>query len=201
MRYRSELRDRQSYRLPSFDYRQAGAYFLTICTFGRACILEDHAIRLALERSWFSILRRVRGMRADEFVVMPNHVHGIIWIVKSPADGAQHSRLSKVTTHNDRGLVIEDGSGCMGAAPLQADAKLLRVLPGSLGAFVGGFKSSTTKRINEIRGSPGAPVWQRNYYEHIVRNEADLARIRQYIRDNPRRWSEDPENPMNRGIV
>ncbi len=68
---------------------------------------------------------------------------------------------------------------------------------GSLGAIVGSFKAATAKRINNMRGSPGAPVWQRNYYEHIIRDEGDLARIRQYIRDNPARWDEDEENPMN----
>jgi REP element-mobilizing transposase RayT len=66
----------------------------------------------------------------------------------------------------------------------------------SLGAFVGGFKSAITKRIGELRGLPRTPVWQRNYYEHVVRNEGSLHRIRQYIGDNPARWEFDQENPL-----
>jgi hypothetical protein len=82
------------------------------------------------------------------------------------------------------------------AAPLRPDVAP-RVVPGSLGALVGAFKSATAKRINRLRGEPGAPLWQRTYYEHIIRNEADLTRIRQYIRDNPLQWDEDPDNPSN----
>jgi REP element-mobilizing transposase RayT len=59
------------------------------------------------------------------------------------------------------------------------------------------FKSNTTRRINNIRRAAGAPVWQRNYYEHVVRDDADLARIRQYIRENPAKWADDPDNPVN----
>jgi len=68
---------------------------------------------------------------------------------------------------------------------------------GSLGAIVGSFKAATAKRINNIRKTPGASVWQRSYYEHIIRDEDDLRRVRQYVLDNPRRWAQDPENPAN----
>jgi REP element-mobilizing transposase RayT len=64
-----------------------------------------------------------------------------------------------------------------------------------LGSFIAGFKAAATKRINQIRQTPGAPVWQRNYYEHIVRDRASLERIRRYIADNPARWQSDRENP------
>ena len=66
--------------------------------------------------------------------------------------------------------------------------------PRSIASVVAGFKSAVTKRINEIRGTPGLPVWQRNYYEHIIRTEEELNRIRQYIIDNPVHWEEDEEN-------
>jgi putative transposase len=68
-------------------------------------------------------------------------------------------------------------------------------VPGSIPTIVRAFKSATTRRINEMRGTPGARVWQRNYYEHIVRNDADLQRIREYILTNPIRWAMDRENP------
>ena len=76
---------------------------------------------------------------------------------------------------------------------------MLQIAPGppkrSLGTIIGSYKSAATKAINQSRGAAGAPVWQRNYYEHIIRDDADLNRIRQYIWDNPARWQEDPENP------
>jgi REP element-mobilizing transposase RayT len=70
-----------------------------------------------------------------------------------------------------------------------------------LGSFVAGFKSAVTKRINTMRRTPGLPVWQRNYYEHIIRDERELDRIRRYIADNPLRWHEDPENPVNLSLA
>jgi hypothetical protein len=82
------------------------------------------------------------------------------------------------------------------AAPLQRRAFEQRLVePGSLSALVRAFKSATAKRINRIRDTAGAPLWQRNYYEHVIRDEDDLARICQYIADNPARWDEDPLNP------
>ena len=66
----------------------------------------------------------------------------------------------------------------------------------SIGAIVGSYKSAVSKRINTMRGTPGVSVWQRNYYEHVIRTESALNRIRHYITDNPARWSEDPENPI-----
>ncbi len=123
---------------------------------------------------------------------MPNHVHGIIWIAAAKAVGAQHLR-NPASFHGGEAPAPPGRAVAGGAAPLPS----MVVAPGSLGAVVRSFKSVTTKRINAIRGTPGAPVWQRNYYEHIVRNEADLQRIRQYIRDNPLMWAEDPDNPKN----
>jgi hypothetical protein len=73
------------------------------------------------------------------------------------------------------------------------------VVPGSLGAIIRAFKSAVTKCINEHRGTPGAPVWQRNYYEHIIRSEESLRRIREYIANNPLRWHLDLENPDRTG--
>jgi REP element-mobilizing transposase RayT len=77
----------------------------------------------------------------------------------------------------------------------------MKVKPGSLGAIVRSYKSAVTRRINRLRDTPGAPFWQRNYWEHIIRNEASLNRIRGYIENNPARWAEDqlhPETPANR---
>jgi REP element-mobilizing transposase RayT len=113
----------------------------------------------------------------DTFVVMPNHIHGILIVRdQSMGDGA-HGRAHKPSRPR--------------SAPVRA--------PRSLGSFVAGFKAAATKRINALRGTPGVPVWQRNYYEHVIRNEEELNRIRQYIMDNPAGWAEDPENATSVG--
>lgn len=100
---------------------------------------------------------------------MPNHVHGIIIIIESV--GAKHASPLQKSPHGPK--------------------------PRSCGAMVGSFKSTVTKRINEIRGKPGESVWQRNYYEHIIRNENELLGIREYIVNNPCLWAEDEDNPNN----
>jgi REP-associated tyrosine transposase len=102
----------------------------------------------------------------DAFVVMPNHVHGIIVIAEVLERATSRSPLHSGPTKR------------------------------SLSAFVGGFKSAVTKRIGELRGQPGTPVWQRNHFEHVIRNEKSLQGIRQYIVDNPARWEFDRENPL-----
>ena len=117
----------------------------------------------------------VPDVELDAFIVMPNHMHGII-VIQQPSDvGAQH------------------------AAPLpQEDDNSPRVVrPRSLSAIVRSFKSAASREINALRGTPAAPVWQRNYYERIIRNEREMHAIRGYIMNNPYRWSDDPENLGN----
>jgi len=106
-----------------------------------------------------------KEIELDAFVVMPNHVHAIVVI----ADGTERAT---------------------GRSPLQAGPAKR-----SLGAFVGGFKSAVTKGVNQIRQTPGVAVWQRNYFEHVIRNESALNRIREYILNNPAHWEFDRENP------
>ena len=96
---------------------------------------------------------------------MPNHIHGIV-------------------------IITESNIGATGRSPLPKGPK-----PKSIGAFIGGFKSTVTKRINEMRGTIGIHVWQRNYYEHIIRNEDELKVAREYIAENPLKWEPDKENP------
>jgi REP element-mobilizing transposase RayT len=146
-------------------------------------------MKAAVERAW----RAITGKRPTpyEFVVMPNHVHGIIWLGGPGHPKAQHGSNTDNTV--SRRLGSRDG------LPVKAGAAQLRrtVMPDSLGAKVRAFKAAVTRRINARRRTPGRPVWQEDYYEHVVRNEADLYRIRQYILDNPAKWADDPENPAN----
>ena len=127
------------------------------------------------QQCWDSIPQHFPNVEIDQFGIMPNHLHGVIMIVEPilPSDRveAQH------------------------AAPLPLT---INVKPGSLGAIVRSFKSASTKRINEILHTPGASIWQPNYYEHVIRNEKELDQIREYILYNPLRWALDNENPANK---
>jgi putative transposase len=127
---------------------------------------------------WSQIPAHFQKVTLDAFVVMPNHIHGIVVITD-----AMHHTTNAEAQH---------------AAPVPALVPArLNVQPASLGALVRSFKSATTQQINMTRKSPGMPVWQRNYYEHIVRHDSSLNRIREYILKNPGRWADDPENPNN----
>nr|BCX01830.1 MAG: hypothetical protein KatS3mg041_1876 [Bacteroidota bacterium] len=181
-RYDPEKHRRRSIRLKRYDYAQPGGYFVTICTYERAHLFGQvvdgemvlNAFGRIVGEEWFrsAEIRAEIELYPDEFVIMPNHIHGIVWIVETDV-------------------------GAHGRAPLH-NGQLSRP-PRSLGAFVAGFKSIVTKRINALRGTPGAPVWQRNYYEHIIRTEWALHAIRQYIADNPLRWHLDRYNPAASG--
>ena len=172
---------RRSLRLPAYDYAQAGAYFVTVCTHGRQCLFGDVAdgamvlndVGKVAQEAWENIPTHFPHVETDAWTVMPNHVHGVIVIARPnvevpPIGGATH------------------------ASPLHHRSGPPKH---SIGAIVGAYESAVSNRLNATRGTPGARVWQRNYYEHVIRNEADLHRIRQYIADNPGRWAEDPENP------
>jgi len=123
----------------------------------------------------------------DAWVIMPNHLHGIV-IIQS------------LDIHPDSGQ-SNDGVGANGHSPLRAtpstnpNPMIPPMKPRSISSFVVGFKSATTKQINILRNAAGAPVWQRNYYEHIIRNDEALQQIRQYIHNNPLTWPEDQLHP------
>ena len=191
---------RRSIRLPGYDYTSPGFYFVTFCVHGGECVLGevvDGEMRLSewgqvASRYWMRIPDHFQHVQLDAWVVMPNHMHGIIVITRK----GEASPANDPSTHN---LTLDparpqDTAHARDASPLQR---------GSLGAIVGNFKSVMTRRINRLRGMPGTPFWQRNYWEHIIRDDDPLNRIREYIRDNPKRWDEDqlhpdaPPNPFN----
>jgi len=183
MPYNADIDHRRSVRLTTWDYRDTGAYFVTICTHNRECLFDDPRFRTIVEDLWHAIPEHFPTAATDAFVAMPNHVHGIIWIQREPTVG------------------LVTPVGARHASPLRPDhpqpiANHPDGAPaGSLGAMVGSFKSASAKRINEMRGTPAAPVWQRNYYERILRNDRELDRAREYILDNPRKWPEDKTQP------
>lgn len=177
---------RRSVRLAGYDYASPGAYFVTVCTYGRRCTFDVSEFRDVVEVTWRRITHHFPDARTDEFVVMPNHVHGILWILEANVVGAQHDGQAE----------SQSRVGARHASPLRGYAvRTSGAAAGSLGAIIGSFKSAATKRVSEILGTPGAPIWQRNYYERVIRNENELHRVREYIRLNPLQWDFDRENP------
>lgn len=192
MRYHPDIHRRRSIRLPTYDYSQSGAYFVTVCTYIREILLDNGDVGEAVQRAWEELAQRFSVVALDEFVIMPNHVHGIIFLRRRSLVGAQHGAVSEYALSADDISLTTQIVGPADAAPLHP-----AVARRSLGAIVRAFKSVATKRINRLRGTPGSRVWQRNYYERIIRGEDELARIRQYILDNPAKWAEDKNNPLN----
>ena len=166
MIYDSTQHRRRSIRLPAYDYAQAGAYFVTIVCKDRALLLEEPRFRAVADETWHWLADRYDFVQLDEYVIMPNHLHGIV-IIADPRRGG--SRAAPTDVRNRK----------------------------PLGQLVGAFKTVSTKRINGIRATPGLSVWQRNYYEHVIRSEEELDAIRQYVADNAARWEEDRENREN----
>jgi len=190
MNYDAQKHHRRSIRLRGYDYSSPGAYFITICSHNKRFLFgnvvdgkmrrNDHGE--IVQEEWFRSATIRKEIQLDAWMVMPNHVHGIVIIAPVGAHG--HAPGTALAPHR----AVAHGVGAHGHAPLQRR-------PRSLGTFVGGFKGAAKTRINEMRGTPGAPVWQENYYDHIIRNEDELNRIREYILTNPLRWTYDRENP------
>lgn len=160
-------RKRKSIRLPGYNYSKPGAYFVTICVkdhvrlFGsiQNSAMQENEFGKIVRTCWNDLPRHYPSVKLDAFVIMPNHIHGVVVIV-------------------DNGNTV--GAGFK-PAPTNTNTPNHHGLP----EIIRALKTFSARRINEIRKTPGVPVWQRNYYEHIVRNESALHQIRKYIADNP----------------
>ncbi len=193
---------RKALRLPGYDYTRAGAYFVTICTRHREPLLgrvvDGETVLSAFgqiaDATWRWLGEQYPYVVIDAYVVMPNHLHGILWIVDEPGDVGGRGRSRTAPTAPAAVLNPTD----MGQPPPTdpepvSDAVFSKRKP--LGRLIGAFKTVSTKQINLLRNTPGAVFWQHNYYEHIVRGERKLEIIRRYILNNPARWEDDRENP------
>ena len=137
---------------------------------------------------WGSISGHFKNIITDEFIVMPNHLHGIVVISYSDCRGevTSPSPISKTygAIQKNVEITIQGGE----TPPLQIPA---------LGQIIAYFKYQSAKQINQNRNTPGLPVWQRNYYEHIIRDEKEMNHYREYIVNNPLKWAMDENNPVN----
>lgn len=155
--------NRHTIRLRNYDYRLQGLYYVTICSKDRDIYFDSENIRKMIGNTWLELKNKYPNIDLDEFVIMPNHMHGIIVI---NAVGGE-------------------------TPPLQPKTR-------TLGQIIAYLKYKTTKEINIfLNNEPGQKLWQRNYYEHIIRNQKSLEEIRKYIRLNPDIWDRDRNNPKN----
>jgi REP element-mobilizing transposase RayT len=211
MSFNPDILHRHSLRLRGYDYRTAGAYFVTLCAFQRECLfggVVDGDVRLTLfgeivREEWLKTLALRPDVDLDAYVVMPNHFHAVIFVRDNDDAGVIRPATEPGSPVGAHRCAPDSTGGVGGADTARADTGRahigapLRRQSGTLGSIVAGFKSAATKRINTLRDNPGCPVWQRNYYDRVVRSEEELANIRQYIVDNPAKWDLDENNPVN----
>jgi putative transposase len=191
MKFDPQIHHRRSIRLPGYDYTRAGAYYITMVTWQREELFGNVVDgRMVLNKfgqvaqtEWERLPRRFRNIELGEFVVMPNHAHGIIVIV----DGRGTADCSN---NNDPESTRRAPTNEGGAPTEQFGKPVAESIP----TMVRSYKSAVSLRINFMRGTSGMPVWQRNYYEHIIRNETDFQTKSNYILNNPLNWENDDDN-------
>lgn len=174
MKFNPDIHRRHSIRLKNYDYSQNGYYFVTICTKNRECYFKKYQyLKTIIKNQWENIPNRYHNVTLDEYVIMPNHFHGIVFV------GATFT----VAQNNDYFNHINWAG--VNPAP-------------TIGEIVGSFKSLCVNEwlqyINQNGINEIGKFWQRNYYEHIIRNEIELNKIREYIINNPIKWELDRNN-------
>lgn len=177
MKYDPDKHHRKSIRLKDYDYSKNGYYFITICSKNREYLFGEirrGTIFCALnqggkiaDQCWKEIAIHYENVIIDEFIIMPNHIHGIIII------------------NNERVQDIE---------PPRRN-QFQHIIPGSIGSIIRGFKIGVTKWFRN--NTDIHQIWQKGFYEHIIRNDDELNNIRKYIQDNPHKWEEEKNNPEN----
>lgn len=166
--YNPDQHHRHSIRHKNWDYRSPGYYFVTICTYQRQNLFENQDFYDIAVYALGRIPEQAyaRHVQIDEWIIMPNHIHVIIIFTDYPSQA-------------DMSIQSEG---------------FQNALAGSLGVIVGRYKTAVTTRVNNLRDSKGAMLWQRGYYERIIRNEREWHATQQYIAANPVRWQEDRDN-------
>ena len=190
---------RRSIRLKEYDYSQAGAYFVTIVTHGRECLFGEivngemyfNEYGEVVRKWWKEIPNHFPNVELGAFVIMPNHLHGIIFITTERMGEAAISVSPRNDPNNNIQNVSDDVIDNLGG-------ETPPVRKPTLGQIIAYFKYLSTKEMNRIETKNAiTKFWQRNYYEHIIRDEKDLRNKTDYIEANPSRWNEDNNNPIN----
>jgi len=187
MTYNPEYHHRHSIRLKDYDYREAGAYFITICSYKKQCLfgriasgqMQLNILGNLVKRCWSQIPNHFCRVRLDMMTIMPNHIHGIIILNENHRRGTarrapetkQAGTTSRIPTSESFGKPISD----------------------SISTIIRSFKGAATKMMNQAGTSVEGPIWQRGYYERVIRNEKELAVIRKYISGNIQNWEMDKD--------
>jgi putative transposase len=186
--------ERKPNRARGYDYATPGAYFITACTRNRVPLFGDivdgvmtlNEFGWIVAEAWKDLPQHYPHIILDDFVIMPNHIHGIIWLHRFYDDGI---------TQNDANCV---GTGLRPV--LTTDLTELSppddpILRHGLPEIMRAFKSFSARRINQLRNRTAVSVWQRSYWDRIIRDQGEFSHIQDYIRTNPSRWSRDTLNP------
>lgn len=184
-KYNPNIHHRKSIRLKGYDYSQAGLYFITICVqdrkcrFGEIAGVENFQPEMVLndagniaDKCWLEIPKHFPNAVLHEYIVMPNHVHGIVELIQT---GSPNESVAPVGVQNFE--------------PLPTRNEFRKIIPHSIGSIIRGYKIGVTKWFRNNTDIEN--VWQRNYYEHIIRDEKSYQRISEYIINNPKNWRED----------
>ncbi|MEA2096241.1 MAG: transposase [Candidatus Cloacimonadota bacterium] len=224
------MKRKNSLRLESYDYSWSGAYFITICSYKREEIfgeIENGLMHLnnagnIINDCWYQIPKNYEKIKLDDFVIMPNHIHGIIWIVGAIHESPEKNQMihespivkRKIHESPDATQAIHESpkvkrkihesprlketilesskdnssqnKGVIRELPLRIERRKMKI-----SKIIGRFKMNSSKLINDIHNSKGYHVWQRSYYDHIIRNKNDLNNKKQYIQNNPSNWEID----------
>ncbi len=196
MKYDPLKHQRRSQRLSGYDYASPGAYFVTIVTYQRVMFFEQPAVRALAEACWRAIPAHAPNVTLDEWVVMPNHVHGII-VINELADNGGNINVGRgvqlnAPTLNERTSNATDNRW----KPRDPDNvfSMISARSRTLSVIVRTYKATVT---TACRRAQLDFAWQRGFYEHVVRSERELSAIRRYIRENPLKWALDRDNPAN----
>ena len=179
------MQTRRSLRLKGYDYRQNGAYFVTICSYRHAELfgaivgktMRLNAIGRIVSEEWRRTADLRNNVEMDRYVIMPNHPHGIVLLLGEEA--------------------VESPVRAAADSP---ERKGDYLLAGSLGSIIGRFKGRVTRRVRDMPHCQQLQVWQRNYHDHIIRNDKSLRDIQDYIAVNPSRWTEDRYYAVDRAM-
>jgi len=180
VKYNPDIHHRRSIRLKGYDYTKAGWYFITVCTKNRENLFSNiengklilNELGKIARNEWLMTAVIRKNVELDEYLIMPDHIHGIIHIVDEDSKGT---------------------ASCAPTVPSQTE-QFGKPVPNSIPTIIRSYKSAVTRHINISRQTPGVPVWQRNYYEHIIRDEPELNRVRKYIIENPLKWLDNKYN-------
>ena len=195
MIYNSNIHHRRSIRLKNWDYGSPGFYFITICSYGRQAIFGEiingemilSELGKIIKEEWSKTPVIRKNIKLMDFIIMPNHIHGIIIITENVNDAVGANRWF-AQDENQNDFILSKFVDAKRATQRVAPTPRPFLKSNSLGSIIGQFKSIVTKRSQQNN------VWQRNYYDHIIRNEKDLYNIQGYILGNISQWQADLEN-------